>query len=189
MDNIILNKILKSINNGKKFKNYLGVFTIEEYNALNLKNKKNFSLILFISNISKNLGHFVTIFKSENKIFFCDSYGKNVTFYKKKIKNINFYLNYKLQSNNTTICGGYSIFFVHIISLCKYKMICFKKIFLDFFNFKRRFINDKYIKNYLFLIYPKLNNKYCKYLFCNKNFIINYENCEKVLCQFKKKKH
>ena len=40
MDNIILNKILKFINNGKKFKNYLGVFTIEEYNALNLKNKK-----------------------------------------------------------------------------------------------------------------------------------------------------
>ena len=69
MDNIILNKILKSINNGKKFKNYLGVFTIEEYNALNLKNKKNFSLILFISNISKNLGHFVTIFKSENNFF------------------------------------------------------------------------------------------------------------------------
>ena len=68
-------------------------------------------------------------------------------------------------------------------------MICFKKIFLDFFNFKRKIINDKYIKNYLFLIYPKLNNKYCKYLFCNKNFIINYENCEKVLCQFKKKKH
>ena len=65
-------------------------------------------------------------------------------------------------------------------------MICFKKIFLDFFNFKRKFINDKYIKNYLFLIYPKLNNKYCKYLFCNKNFIINYQNCEKVLCQFKK---
>ena len=69
MDNIILNKILKFINNGKKFKNYLGVFTIEEYNALNLKNKKNFSLILFISNISEILGHFVTIFKSENNFF------------------------------------------------------------------------------------------------------------------------
>ena len=69
MDNVILNKILKFINNGKKFKNYLGVFTIEEYNALNLKNKKKFSLILFISNISENLGHFVTIFKSENKFF------------------------------------------------------------------------------------------------------------------------
>lgn len=68
MDNIMLNKILKFINNGKKFKNYLGVFTIKEYNTLNLKKKKN-SLILFISNISKNLGHFVTIFKSENNFF------------------------------------------------------------------------------------------------------------------------
>ena len=180
----MLNKILKFINNGKKFKNYLGVFTIKEYNTLNLKKKKQFSLILFISNISKNLGHFVTVFKSENEIFFCDSYGKNVTFYKKKIKNINFYLNYKLQSNNSTICGGYSIFFVHLISLCKYKITCFKKIFLNFFNFKskRKFLNDIFIKNYLFLIYPKLNNK-CKYLFCNKNVIINYQNCEKILCQ------
>ena len=42
MDNIILNKIFKFINNGKNFKNYLGVFTIKEYNTLNLKNKIKF---------------------------------------------------------------------------------------------------------------------------------------------------
>lgn len=183
MDNIIIDKILKYINNGKHFKYYLGVFTIKEYNTLDLKNKKYFSLILFISNISKNLGHFVTIFKSKNKIFFCDSYGKNLKYYKIKIKNINFFLDYKLQSKNTTICGAYSIFFVHLISLCKYKITCFKKIFLNFFNLKKKvFLNDKYIKNYIFLIYPKLNNKDCKHLFCNKNFIINYQKCQKILC-------
>ena len=47
MDNIMLNKILKFINNGKKFKNYLGVFTIKEYNTLNLKKKKKFFNIVY----------------------------------------------------------------------------------------------------------------------------------------------
>ena len=43
----MLNKILKFINNGKKFKNYLGVFTIKEYNTLNLKKKNFFNIVYF----------------------------------------------------------------------------------------------------------------------------------------------
>ena len=138
MDNIIIDKILKYINNGKHFKYYLGVFTIKEYNTLDLKNKKCFSLILFISNISKNLGHFVTIFKSKNKIFFCDSFGKNITFYKKNIHNIDFYMNIELQSKFTTVCGAYSIFFIHIISLCRYNISCFINLVLKYFNLKNK---------------------------------------------------
>ena len=115
------------------------MYTVKEYNDLNLKNINHFSLILFISSISENLGHFATIFKGkDNKVFFCDSYGKKLSFYKQNINNkyvkINFFLKFKLQSNISTICGGYSIFFVHTISLCEYDAICFTKLFLKVFN-------------------------------------------------------
>ena len=47
------------------------MYTVKEYNDLNLKNINHFSLILFISSISENLGHFATIFKGkDSKVFF-----------------------------------------------------------------------------------------------------------------------
>ena len=68
MDDDIINDIFKFINNKKR---YLGVYTVKEYNDLNLKDINHFSLILFISSISENLGHFATIFKGkDNKYIF-----------------------------------------------------------------------------------------------------------------------
>ena len=57
------------------------MYTVKEYNDLNLKNINHFSLILFISSISENLGHFATIFKgTDNKVFFVIPTEKNYHF-------------------------------------------------------------------------------------------------------------
>ena len=107
MDTSIINKILQHVNNKEVNKYYLGVFSIEEYNKLDTRKLDKFSLILFINNIESNLGHFVSLFKSRNKIYFCDSYGHNVKHYRRNIKNVNFYLKIRLQSNLSTSCGAF----------------------------------------------------------------------------------
>ena len=61
--------------------NYLGIFTKIDLEKLNINTYKNFSLILFIDNISENLGHWNCIIKIDNKIFFLDSFGFNPKFY------------------------------------------------------------------------------------------------------------
>ena len=181
MDTSIINKILQHINNKEVSKYYLGVFSIEEYNKLDIRKLDKFSLILFINNIDTNLGHFVSLFKSGNKIYFCDSYGHNVKHYRRNIKNVSFYLKIRLQSNLSTSCGAFSIFFIHLISACKFDVFCFSDTFSKLFKFN--FIkNEKYIIKYIFSIYPKLNKKHCNNLFCNKHFLTNYKKCVKKLC-------
>ena len=177
-----MNKMLQHINNKEINKYYLGVFSIGQYNKLDIHKFNKFSLILFINNIESNLGHFVSLFKSGNKIYFCDSYGHNVKYYKKNIKNVNFYLKIRLQSNLSTSCGAFAIFFIHLISVCKFDVFCFSNTFSKMFKFKSLIKIEKYIIKYVFSIYPKLNKKDCKYSFCSKHFLINYKKCFEKLC-------
>ena len=127
----------------------------------------------------------MSVFKTKHKIYFCDSYGYEVDYYKKNIKNkycnINFYLKIRLQSNLSTSCGAFSIFFIHLISICKYDIFCFNDIFIKIFQFKSLIEKEKYIIKYIFSIYPKLNKKRNN-LFCNKLFLTNYKKCVRKLC-------
>ena len=189
MDNIIIQDIFHSLQNKKDiYKDYLGIFSIEDFNDLNILEFNQFSLILFIDNINAGLGHWVTIFKSANKLFFMDSYGKSPDFYRKNIKNkfkhFDYNLKMRLQLDFTTVCGAYAIYFIDLISQCKYQMNCFMKTFRNTFILKPG-IKDKFIIKYLFKIYPILRDKKkinCVNLFCSKDFIINFRKCEKVFC-------
>ena len=67
MDENILNRAIYKIINKKT--NYLGLFTIEEFNNLNIYNIPHFCLILFINTISSNLGYYVVYAKNKNRIF------------------------------------------------------------------------------------------------------------------------
>ena len=139
MDNILINNIFKNIS--IKY-NYLGIFSIKDLSNLNINLYENFSLILFIENISPKLGHWVSVFKIKNKIFFLDSFGFHPNIYKinlKKIfkinKEINFYfLKYRLQGDNTTTCGAYAVHFINRILSCDYSIYCFITLFFKGFS-------------------------------------------------------
>ena len=83
MDNILIDKIFKNI--PIKY-NYLGIFSIKDLHSLNINRYSYCSLILFIENISVNLGHWVCIFKIKYELFFLDSFGFRPKFYKINIK-------------------------------------------------------------------------------------------------------
>ena len=136
MDNHLISDILNNVLKKSKFYgDYLGIFSIDDFNNLKIYIYDKFSLILFIDNIFKNnLGHWIVISKSnKGRLYFLDSYGKNPEFYRKKIeKKFDFYLNIRLQSDFSTICGGYAIFFIDLISKCSYDMMCFIMELPDF---------------------------------------------------------
>ena len=74
--------------NLKKKNSYLGVYLPESFKKLNLNKYNKCCLILFIDNISENLGHFITIVKiNKKKIIFIDSYGKKPNFYNESVYN------------------------------------------------------------------------------------------------------
>ena len=81
-------------------KTYLGVYSLDSFNKIPLKNYTYCSIILFIDNITLNLGHWVCLFKIHNDLFFIDSFGKKPFFYKKTITNkylrINYYIKKKI---------------------------------------------------------------------------------------------
>ena len=112
MDEDILNRAIYKIINKKN--NYLGIFTIEQFNNLNIYNIHHFCLILFINTISANLGHYVVYAKNKNRFYFFDSYGFKPSFYNLKLpfssKFKHFYLSFCLQSNLSSNCGVYAIF-------------------------------------------------------------------------------
>ena len=155
--------------------NYLGIFTKIDLEKLNINTYKNFSLILFIDNISENLGHWTCIIKIDNKIFFLDSFGFDSKFYhlnfKKIFKSKNrisyFFLKFRLQGNNTTTCGAYVIYFIKNIVDCNYYINCFKNIFLQDFTEN----SLKKMINLLHNIYIKILNIYIQ-IYVNLYFVI-----------------
>ena len=191
MDIKILQTSLKYIFEKHKLKNekkhsYLGVFTIKSFNNLNLTNIKNACLILFIDYINEKLGHFVSIFKINNKLIWVDSYGKSVSFYKKNITNkyisFTYYLSKKIQSNISTSCGAYCVFFIHMILKCDYDLNKYAKIILKEFPETKKFIeNDKKIVSYI-IRNTNISSKNCKKYFCNNSFIIKYNECLQSVC-------
>ena len=191
MDENILNRAIYKIINKKT--NYLGLFTIEEFNNLNIYNIPHFCLILFINTISSNLGHYVVCAKNENDFYFFDSYGFSPYSYSLKIpfssKLKKYYLSFRLQSNLSSNCGVYAIFFIHLITHCNYNMICFKSIFTKLFNQKNYLENDKYIIKYLFKYFPSLSVN-CEKVICNNQFVINRKKCIKYFCvKYRKNKN
>ena len=187
MDNTDVKNYLEYILKNEHKKHYLGIFTIDSFNILNIKNKKKCSLILFINNISKNLGHWVTIININHKLYFIDSYGLSPMFYNKNINNthnkINYFLNKRLQSDSTTTCGSYAVFFIHLISYCNYNLSKFTDILINNFNFKNLIKNDLYIIKYISKMYPYFNKKKCNKFFCNNMFLSNYKKCYKTICK------
>lgn len=131
------------------------------------------------------MGHWVTIFKTDNGVYFVDSFGFSPKFYKKNIGNkhvkISHYLSKKLQNNYTTICGGYAVFFIHGIVKCNYRIACFMKMMKDNFLFKRK-NNDKTIVEYI-LKYTSIKPDQCVNYFCSKKFNIDYNKCLNKICQ------
>ena len=168
-------------------KKYLGIFTIESFNILDLRKREKCSLILFINNVSRNLGHWVVVININYKLYFIDSYGLSPVFYNKNIKNnyskINYFLSSRLQSDSTTTCGSYAIFFIHLISYCKYDILEFTDIFLKVFNFNNLIKNDIYIIKYVSKMYPHFNKRKCNKFFCNNKFLSNYKKCSKMMCK------
>ena len=178
--NSILKYVLKS-----KHSQFLGVFTLKQFKSLKIKNKKC-ALILFIDTINSKKGHWVTIIKINKILYFMDSYGLSPNSYMKKIGNqyvdIKYYFLYRLQTNFSTICGVYAIFFVHLIIACEFNLAPFANAIIDTFNKFKFKENDRKMKKYIFKAYPFFDRKQCKNLFCNSNFTINFKKCYESLC-------
>ena len=188
MDENTLSNILYSY--VKHTDNYLGIYTKYNIFDLDIMKYRYCSVILFIDNISKNLGHWCVIIKIINNIYFLDSFGLHPKKYGIDLKNIIrskkhnlFYLTQRSQNDQTTICGGYSIYFIISIIKCKYKITCFIN------QFKQKFSKTNFQKNYKFIVeylsktFPiQVNEKNCVNLFCNSQFIINQQQCLKSLC-------
>ena len=172
-------------------KTYLGVYSLDSFNKIPLKNYTYCSIILFIDNITLNLGHWVCLFKIHNDLFFIDSFGKKPFFYKKTITNkylrINHYMKKRFQGSNSTVCGSYVIFFIYNIIKCKYNINSFQSHILNKLYSTNFTNNDKFVVQFI------LNNTsysltQCERLFCSKKIILNLELCKKKLCSSKKNK-
>ena len=103
---------------------------------------KHCSFILFINTISNNLGHWTVIFKINDHIYFLDSFGLHPKKYGIHLKNIfkseqikkYHYLTHRIQDNDSTTCGAYSIYFIKNILQCNYSITCFTKKIMQHFN-------------------------------------------------------
>ena len=177
----ILKYILKS-----KHSQFLGIFTLKQFKSLKIKNKKCV-MILFIDGVNPQKGHWVTIIKIDDILYFMDSYGLSPHSYMKKIENqnleIKFYFKYRLQTNFSTVCGLYAIFFVHLSISCNYNLACINNSITDKFSRIKFIENDRKIIKYIFKVYPFLTKKQCKNMMCNSNFIINFKKCYESLCK------
>ena len=183
-------------NHLKNIHTFLGFFNLKSFYNLKLTNIKNACLILFINQINKNnleLGHWVSILifdknkkgNNNKKIVFLDSYGQNPKFYQKtrfnKYKKITNYLSIRLQGNNSTTCGAYSIFFIHIILKYDYDISTIQKIIRNIFLNNNYTNNDKLVIQYIYT-YTNISKRDCSIYFCNKDFLLNYNSCIKSLC-------
>ena len=188
MEQKTIDSILKYVLKSKYSQFFEGIFTIKEFETLKI-NKKKCVLILFIDNISASKGHWVTIIKNDNILYYVDSYGLKPCSYMKNIKNIYFdikyYFLYRLQSDFSTICGIYSIFFIHLTIECKFNLSCVSNTVITTFT-KSKIKNDQKMVKYIQKIYPFFTKKKCAKFFCNSRFIINFEKCYISLCKQKK---
>ena len=91
-----------------------------------------------------------------------DSYGLKPCFYKKNIKNkyfdIKYYFLSTLQSNLSTICGLYCIFFTHLFIECKFNLSCVGNAVINTFN-KYKIKNDQKMVKFIQKMYPFFNKK------------------------------
>ena len=163
------------------------MFSINSFNKLNLTNIGNACLILFIDYFNDKLGHFVCVFKIKNELIFVDSFGLDNSFYNKNIVNkynsFKQYLSKRLQSEISTSCGGYVIFFIHIILKCNYNLNDFSKIIIENFPNKNNYVkNDKIIFKYI-IYNTRISSIACQKFFCNNSFGIKYNECIKYVCR------
>ena len=142
MESKIINKSLKYMFKRDKLElnnSYIGIFDINNFQSLKIHLYKNCSLICFLNTISDVRGHWVSIFKINNKLYFIDSYGYSpIVYYNLHIKNnymkFTNYLSIKYQSDLSTSCGAYCIFFIYIFILCNYNIKRIEKITNFFFH-------------------------------------------------------
>ena len=176
---------------GRLKNTYLGVFLLNSFKNLPLTNYKFCSLIIFIDNLSKNLGHWVCLFKIHNNLYFIDSFGKKPLFYKKTITNrylkCNYYMKKRFQGNNSTVCGAYVIFFIYNIIKFKYDINNFQSHIRTNLHPTKYTLNDRIIVNFI-MDNTSYSLTQCEHLFCSKKFIVNIALCKKTLCSKKKKK-
>ena len=189
MDDITISNVLKSFTNDND--NYLGILTLSQLYNFDIDRHTNSILVFFIENIFKKLGHWVAILKIKNKIYFLDSFGLHPKLYnfdfkhifKSKLKYDYYYLNLQTQSDSSSTCGAYTIFFIHTIIWCKYTITCFKKSVLKNLSHKNNILNDHFIIKYMYKHFKNILPSNCQELFCNTKFIINRENCVKLVCK------
>ena len=135
------------------------------------------------------MGHWVTIFKIKNEIYFLDSFGLHPQMYnfdlklvfKSKVKYAYYYLNLQTQSDESSACGAYIIFFIHTIVLCKYSFSCLKK--KKKIRHSNNLLNDHFIVQYIYEHFKDILPYNCQQLFCNSNFIINRNKCMQYVCK------
>lgn len=188
MDENTISDILYSYVKDKD--NFLGIYTKHNFQNVDFEKYKYCSLVLFIDNISMNLGHWCVITKIENNIYFLDSFSLHPEKYGIDLKKITnskkyrfFYLTQRTQNDQTTSCGGHSIYYIINTIKCKYKIFCFVNSFTQNFSKTNFLKNENFIVEYLSKTFPKyVNEKNCEKLFCNSQFIINRQECLKSLC-------
>ena len=191
MDNITINHILKTFTNING--EYLGIFTKSQLKKKNiiLDYYENAYLILFIDNISRRLGHWVTVLKLRSRIYFLDSFGFHPKIYNLNLKHIFrskveydfFFINLPLQSDRSTTCGAYVIYFIKNISICNFNILCFEKNVLKHFKNRNKQLNDQFVIKFIYDNFYHILPFNCKKMFCNDEFIIDRKRCMKDICK------
>ena len=179
-----ISNIFKKSSHMKNKKSFLGIFTISTFKNMNLHLYDNCSLILFISGLNPSLGHWISVIKVLNNVFFIDSYGLSPAEYYVDLNNTHqsftHYQSKRLQSNTTTICGLYAIINIYLAINCNYNMYAFDEFIKKKISNNTLSTNDKKLVNYMMKF---IKNKNCVSLFCNSKFAINFKKCRKLLCK------
>ena len=173
MDNNQIENI--SRNNPVTKHTFIGCFA---QNKMPVKPENGYMIVNNESN-PKKMGHWILIYKNNDKHYFFDSfgfhpsiYGGNIASYCNTYNNIQLLLKKPIQSNNSYVCGAYCLYVAYY--LCK--NISVEKIITRFS--KRNLHNDKIVEKFIMDVSGNQHS-------CNKNMcgVLTFKTVCKNLCK------
>ena len=170
-----------SVRNNRLMRNkFAGIYSISNI-PLKL-NRNKFYIVNTVDKI-RVMGHWVLFIFKKRRLYFIDSFGKNVNFYGGGIKKVydrykgfkEHAITFEMQSRDSLVCGAYVFYFAYHI--CNGENI--ERIVNRFSKFNKM-NNDKSVEKFL---YKKSNSsRQCHVLSCPKKM---FEKECRIVCKCK----
>lgn len=133
----------------------------------------------------RNMGHWLSVCKNNQELWFFDSLGFGPKFYSddiynyiKKHQGIKHYKNNRqLQSFSSIVCGGYQVLFIYFLHQTRNFFTTIQKLEKMFPYKENHILNDEILLEYLYKHFKNIGP--CKQLFCNY-YSITKELCERL---------